>query len=92
MFDYIKGKIEEINPSFVVIETAGVGYFVNISLNTYSKLSEFENNEETDNISKIFIKQIVREDAHILFGFFNKHERDIFNLLLTVSGVGANTA
>jgi Holliday junction DNA helicase RuvA len=85
MINYIKGTITEINPTSVSIETGGIGYFVNISVNTFSKLdgkSEF----------KILVHEVIREDAHQLFGFADKEERDIFRLLISVSGIGANTA
>ena len=85
MFEYIKGIIVELNPTYLVTENTGIAYFINISLNTYSNLKE---NEE----KKIFIHQIIREDANLLFGFINKQEREIFRMLITVSGVGANTA
>jgi Holliday junction DNA helicase RuvA len=85
MINYIKGTITEINPTSVTIETGGIGYFVNISVNTFSKLdgkSEF----------KILVQEVIREDSHQLFGFADKEERDIFRLLISVSGIGANTA
>jgi Holliday junction DNA helicase RuvA len=85
MINYIKGTITEINPTSVTIETGGIGYFVNISVNTFSKLdgkSEF----------KILVHEVIREDAHLLFGFADKEERDIFRLLISVTGIGANTA
>ena len=85
MINYIKGTITEINPTSVTVETGGIGYFINISVNTFSKLdgkSEF----------KILVHEVIREDAHQLFGFADKEERDIFRLLISVSGIGANTA
>jgi Holliday junction DNA helicase RuvA len=85
MINYIHGTITEISPTSVIIETGGIGYFINISVNTFSKLdgkSEF----------KILIHEVIREDAHQLFGFADKEERDIFRLLISVSGIGANTA
>jgi len=85
MYEYIKGKISEINPAYVVIETGDIGYYINISLNTYSKLNDLSE-------SKVFLHQVVREDAQILFGFFDKTEREIFRQLISVSGVGPNTA
>jgi Holliday junction DNA helicase RuvA len=85
MFEYIKGELKEKNPSFTIIENNNIGYFVNISLNTFSKI-------ETLNESKIYIHQIIREDSNSLFGFFDKGEREIFRLLISVSGIGANTA
>jgi Holliday junction DNA helicase RuvA len=85
MYEFIKGKIIELNPAFVVIETNGIGYFVNISINTYSHLSENE-------LCKLWLHHAVREDAETLFGFKEKPEREIFRLLISVNGVGANTA
>ncbi|NLA50268.1 MAG: Holliday junction branch migration protein RuvA [Bacteroidales bacterium] len=85
MIDYITGTITAITPAFLTIETGGIGYFVNISLNTFTRLqgkSEY----------KILIHEVIREDAHQLFGFGDKEERDIFRLLISVTGVGAGTA
>jgi Holliday junction DNA helicase RuvA len=85
MYEFIRGTIIERNPASVVIETAGVGYSVNISLNTYTKLSQ-----KTEVL--IYMHQVVREDAHLLFGFADKTERELFRNLISVNGVGANTA
>jgi Holliday junction DNA helicase RuvA len=85
MIDYIKGTITQINPTFITLETGGIGYFINISVNTFSKL-------ETKTEIKILIHEVIREDSHLLFGFANSSERDIFRLLISVTGVGANTA
>lgn len=85
MIEYIKGKIASLSPAHVVIENSGLGYFVNISLSTFSRL------ENVDECS-LLVHEIIREDAHLLFGFFEKEERDVFRLLISVSGVGANTA
>ena len=85
MIDYIKGSITQITPTFVTIETTGIGYFVNISLTTFSNL-------ENKNEVKILIHEVIREDAHLLFGFAESRERDIFRHLISVTGVGANTA
>ena len=85
MYEYITGVIIEKTPTYIVLETEKVGYFINISLFTYTQLP-------SDNLCKLYIHQIVREDAHILFGFINKHEREIFRQLISVSGIGANTA
>jgi Holliday junction DNA helicase RuvA len=85
MINYISGTITEISPTSVTIETGGIGYFINISVNTFSKIgskSEY----------KILVHEVIREDAHQLFGFADKEERDIFRLLISVSGIGANTA
>ena len=85
MYEYINGNIAELAPAYAVVEAAGVGYFINISLQTYS---EIENQQST----KLYIHYIVREDAHILYGFATKAERELFRLLIGVSGVGGNTA
>jgi Holliday junction DNA helicase RuvA len=85
MIDYIKGNITQITPTFVTLETSGVGYFINISLTTFSKL-------EGKSEIKILIHEIIREDTHQLYGFFDAVERDIFRHLISVTGVGANTA
>ena len=85
MIDYIKGTITEITPTFVTIETGNIGYFINISINTFSKLDG-----KTE--YKILVHEVIREDAHHLFGFADKEERDIFRLLISVSGIGASTA
>lgn len=85
MIDYIKGKIAELTPASVTIETNGIGYFIHISLNTYSML---ENHKE----AKLYIYESIREDAYQLFGFSDNHEREIFTHLISVSGVGASTA
>jgi len=85
MIDYIKGSIIRITPTFLTIETNGIGYYVNISVATFSKL---EGKIEV----KVLIHEVIREDAHLLFGFAGDEERDIFRLLISVSGVGANTA
>ena len=74
MIDYIKGTITQITPTFLTIETGGIGYFINISLTTFSKL-------EGKSDFKILVHEVIREDAHQLFGFADKEERDIFRLL-----------
>jgi Holliday junction DNA helicase RuvA len=85
MINYIKGTITEINPASVTIETGGIGYLVQISVNTYSRLDG-----KTD--FKLLVHEVIREDSHQLFGFADSTERDIFRLLISVSGIGANTA
>ena len=85
MYDYIKGKITDINPSFVVIENSNIGYFIKISLNSFTEISEKKE-------IKLFLHQIIREDTNDLYGFFENSEREIFRLLISVSGIGANTA
>jgi len=90
MFDYIKGRLAELTPTYAVIDCNGVGYLIHISLHSYSKLSA--ENTQIKDLSKLFIHQIIREDTNMLFGFAEKSERDVFRLLILVSGVGANTA
>ena len=87
MIEYIKGQLTDLNPTYVVIEAAGVGYAINIALPTYSELVGREGQE-----SRLYITEIIREDAHELYGFFSKGERELFMMLMTVSGIGANTA
>jgi Holliday junction DNA helicase RuvA len=87
MIEYIKGQLTDINPTYVVLEAAGVGYAINIALPTYSSLVGKEGQE-----SKLYITEIIREDAHELYGFFSRGERELFVMLMTVSGIGANTA
>ncbi|EFI16364.1 holliday junction DNA helicase RuvA [Bacteroidetes oral taxon 274 str. F0058] len=85
MIDYIKGKIVELSPAHAVVEVSDIGYHVNISLATYSELNGKDN-------AKIYVYEAIREDSHTLFGFFGRQERQLFLLLISVSGVGANTA
>ena len=85
MIDYIKGDIAELTPASVTLENHGIGYLLHISLNTYSAL-----NGQKD--AKLYVYEAIREDAHLLFGFFEKHERELFLLLISVSGIGAGTA
>ena len=88
MYDYISGKISELNPAFVVIDNHGLGYMINISLTTYNEVSKFAK----DVTAKLYVFEAIREDAHVLFGFASKHERELFLMLISVSGVGPNTA
>ncbi len=90
MIDYIKGELAELTPTYAVIEAAGVGYEINIALTTFTALSGSQ--PAKDCSTKLFVTEIIREDAHLLFGFMNKAERELFLLLITVSGIGANTA
>ena len=87
MIDYIKGSIAELTPTNVVIECGGIGYDINISLMDHSFLSSYKEKE-----AKIFIYEVIREDAHLLFGFISKESRMLFCQLIGVSGVGPNTA
>ncbi len=86
MYEYISGNIIELSPAAVVIEAGGIGYFIHISLTTYTKIN---NHQEK---GKLFLQPIIREDAHLLFGFAEKEERNLFRMLISVNGIGANTA
>lgn len=85
MLDYIRGEVAEITPTYIVVDCSGLGYFVNISLNTYTALQK-------ERSAKVYVHEAIREDAHVLFGFADKLEREMFQLLISVSGVGPNTA
>jgi holliday junction DNA helicase RuvA len=85
MIDYITGSITRITPTFLTIENNGIGYYVNISVTTFSKLDGKKD-------FKVLIHEVIREDTHQLYGFADNEERDIFRLLISVTGVGANTA
>ena len=85
MIAHLNGRLVEKNPTNVIIECGGVGYFVRISLNTFAALGKEES-------LKLFTQQVIREDAHLLFGFYSTEERDLFNLLCSVSGIGPTTA
>lgn len=85
MYEYISGAVAESTPTYAVIEAGGVGYFINISLKTYSDI-------EHEKESKLYVHFIVREDQQTLFGFSTKLERELFRQLISVSGVGGNTA
>ncbi len=88
MIDYIKGAIAELNPTYVVIDNHGVGYMMNISLSTYDVLSRVGQGND----ALLYVHEAIREDAHVLYGFSAKKEREAFLLLISVSGVGPNTA
>ncbi len=85
MYAFIKGKLVEKNPTSVIVEANGIGYQIHISLNTFAAIGD---NEQV----KLFTHLAIREDAHVLYGFAEENERALFLLLITVSGVGANTA
>jgi len=85
MYEYIRGINIERNPEHIIIEAEDTGYFVNISLNTYSKF-----NQKQEGL--IYLHQVIRDDAHVFYGFADKSERDLFRSLISVNGVGSNTA
>ena len=85
MIEFIKGRLAEKNPSYVVLDCNGIGYYVNISLNTFGLLGDGE-------AVSLYTHQSIREDAHVLYGFADKEERAFFRQLISVSGVGASTA
>lgn len=85
MIEYIKGKLDEVTPTMAVVDCNGVGYGVNISLNTFSAIQG-----KVD--VKLYIYEAIREDAYVLYGFATKQERELFLMLITVSGIGGNTA
>lgn len=86
MIEYIRGELTELTPAQATVEAAGVGYALSISLNTFSAL------QSGKKMVKLYVYEAIREDAYVLYGFVNKKEREMFELLITVSGVGANTA
>ena len=85
MIEYIKGEITDLTPTYCVLETNGIGYMLNISLVTYQEL-------QGQSAARLYVYENIREDAHVLYGFLTKEERELFLLLISVSGVGAATA
>jgi len=85
MYEYIQGQLVELTPTYAVLDTGNIAYFINISLNTYSGLEGKEG-------AKLYLHHVVREDAQLFYGFAEKEERELFRQLITVSGIGSNTA
>lgn len=85
MIEYIRGTIDELSPTQAILEAAGVGYALSISLNTYTAL-------QGKHDARLFVYEVIREDAHLLYGFATRLERDLFALLVSISGVGGQTA
>lgn len=85
MLHHVKGYVDELTPTEAVIEAAGVGYQMTISLNTFSALQGKES-------AKLFVREVIREDTHDLFGFYSKQERTLFDALISVNGIGGQTA
>ncbi len=91
MYEFIEGKIVELTPAAIIVKTGGIGFYIHISLHTYTQFTNLYKSDPADSY-KIYIHQVVREDAQLLFGFFSTKERELFRLLITVSGIGANTS
>jgi holliday junction DNA helicase RuvA len=85
MYEFIRGKIAELTPAYAVVESNGIGYYINISVNSYSQM-------QGKNEGLFYLHLAVREDAHVLYGFASLSERELFRLLISVSGIGPNTA
>ena len=85
MYSFISGKVAEKNPAYVVIDNQGIGYLINITLNTFTAIGE-------QSEARLYVHLAIREDAHVLYGFYTEEERALFLQLITVSGVGCNTA
>ncbi len=85
MIEYVKGSLDSLTPTYAIVETSGIGYFVAISLSTFSQI-------EKQTSVKLLIHEVIREDTHDLYGFADERERSLFRLLIGVSGVGPNTA
>ena len=85
MYSFISGTVVEKNPAYVIIDNQGIGYLINITLNTFTAIGEQEK-------VRLYVHLAIREDAHTLYGFYTEQERSLFLQLITVSGVGCNTA
>ncbi len=85
MIEYIKGEIKQLTPTFVVLDKAGIGFYLQISLNTFTELQSLQE-------CTLFVHEVIREDAYLFYGFYRSEERDAFRKLVNVTGIGANTA
>ncbi len=85
MIEYIKGEIKQLTPTFVVLDKAGIGFYLQISLNTFTELQSLQE-------CTLFVHEVIREDAYLFYGFYRSEERDAFRKLINVTGIGANTA
>lgn len=88
MIDYVRGTLAELTPTYAIVEAGGVGYEINIALPTYSALAGKEKKEE---VVKLVTREVIREDDHLLYGFITRGERELFDALTSVSGIGPNT-
>jgi Holliday junction DNA helicase RuvA len=89
MYDFIEGQLAELTPISATVQAGGFGYLIHISLNTYTELQSIQGKES---LCKLYLHHVIREDAHLFYGFSDKQERSLFRLLISVSGVGAGTA
>ncbi|HPL07036.1 MAG TPA: Holliday junction branch migration protein RuvA [Bacteroidales bacterium] len=85
MIEYIKGEIKQLTPTFAVLDKAGIGFYLQISLNTFTELQNLQE-------CTLFVHEVIREDAYLLYGFYGSEEREAFRKLINVTGIGANTA
>lgn len=92
MYEYINGTLTELTPTYAIIEAGGVGYYLHISLHSFAQIEPQFKLSNGESAQKLYVHYIVREDAQILFGFTTKVERELFKMLISVSGVGGNTA
>lgn len=85
MIEYIKGEIKQLTPTYVVLDKSGIGFFLQISLNTFTEMQSLQE-------CSLYVHEVIREDAYLFYGFYRSEERDAFRKLINVSGIGANTA
>lgn len=90
MYNYFEGRLDELNPTYAVVDCGGVGYLMDITLTTYEKLKDHTRREGEK--VRLYVHESIREDAHLLFGFYEQSEREMFRLLVGVNGVGPASA